>query len=241
MNFEQRLQDVKRFYILIEELEARCGGKRRLSDATAKMGLPRRGVYFFLENGEERSKSGSGLRVVRVGTHAIIKNAKATLWDRLRQHRGHVGGSHPGSGDHRGSVFRKHVGTAIIARDQRTDEGSKTWGKGNNAPRQVRNLEYPLEVKVSRIIRAMPFLWLNIDDEPGPNSMRATIERNSIALLSNYNYPETPIDPSSPGWPGHWAKSTEIRRSGLWNVDHVKEDYEPGFLKLLKDLVDQGC
>ena len=30
---------------------------------------PQRGVYFFMEDGEERSDSGSGLRIVRVGTH----------------------------------------------------------------------------------------------------------------------------------------------------------------------------
>jgi hypothetical protein len=35
------------------------------------MSWPRRGVYFFFENGEMRSETGTGPRVVRVGTHAM--------------------------------------------------------------------------------------------------------------------------------------------------------------------------
>jgi hypothetical protein len=42
-----------------------------------------------------------------------------------------------------------------------------------------------LELDVSTYIGAMPFLWIDVDDEPSPRSLRAYIERNSIALLSN--------------------------------------------------------
>jgi hypothetical protein len=35
----------------------------------------------------------------------------------------------------------------------------------------------------------MRFLWIDIDDEPGPASIRGFIERNSIALLSNHGRP----------------------------------------------------
>jgi hypothetical protein len=38
-------------------------------------------------------------------------------------------------------------------------------------------------------------LWLSVDDEPGPQSLRGCIERNAIALLSNYG--KLPIDPPS--------------------------------------------
>ena len=44
-----------------------------------------------------------------------------------------------------------------------------------------------LKGKVSDIIREMPFLWLEVDDPPGRDSLRGYIESNSIALLSNYN------------------------------------------------------
>ena len=38
---------------------------------------------------------------------------------------------------------------------------------------------------MSRYIGVMPFLHLAVNDEPSPESMRAYLERNSIALLSN--------------------------------------------------------
>src|SRR5713101_2297301 len=50
----------------------------------------------------------------------------------------------------------------------------------------------------SRYIAVMPFLWLNINDEPGPNSLRGAIEHNTIALLSNHG--RMPLDLPSLGW-----------------------------------------
>jgi hypothetical protein len=99
-------------YRLLHELAQRERGLRRLVDAPAKDGWPRLGVYFFFEDGEVRANG--SLRVVRVGTHALTATSKATLWGRLRQHRGQVGGRSPGGGNHRASVFRRHVGAALI-------------------------------------------------------------------------------------------------------------------------------
>jgi hypothetical protein len=81
----------------------------------------------------------------------------------------------------------------------------------------------------------MPFLWLGIDDEPGPNSLRGYVERNAIVLLSNYNLPDTPIDPASVTWLGRWAASEQVRRSGLWNVNHAADVYDPSFLDMLRE------
>ena len=60
--------------------------------------------------------------------------------------------------------------------------------------------EIELERAVSEVIRAMPFVWLAVDDESGPASVRGKIERNAIALMSNFNKP--PLDPASPHWLG---------------------------------------
>ena len=72
----------------------------------------------------------------------------------------------------------------------------------------------------------MTVLWLAVPDEPGPQSLRATIERNSIALLSNERRPH---DPPSDGWLGRYSLKPEIRQSGLWNVNHVDEGYSRPF------------
>jgi hypothetical protein len=111
---------------------------------------------------------------------------------------------------------------------------------GSRAKQDARDREYPLEQALSRHIRGMPFLWLGIDDKPGPASLRGTLERNAIALLSNHNHQEAPIDPPSPGWLGRWATSEQIRLSGLWNVHHVADDYDPGFLDLLEQQLPQA-
>ncbi|MGH7833514.1 MAG: hypothetical protein ACREQK_07705 [Candidatus Binatia bacterium] len=87
------------------------------------------------------------------------------------------------------------------------------------------------------MIGAMPFLWLAIDDEAGPESLRGYIERNAIALLSNYN--KQPTDPPSPGWLGHRCDRKRVRNSGLWNSNHVDEDYDTAFLDKLDELVSR--
>jgi hypothetical protein len=65
----------------------------------------------------------------------------------------------------------------------------RDWGDKSSAPRDIGMAEEALERKVSAIIRGMPFLWLAVDDEPGPDSLREVIERNAIALLSNLRKP----------------------------------------------------
>jgi hypothetical protein len=94
-----------------------------------------------------------------------------------------------GGGNHRGSIFRLIVGTALMA-----DDGHQfpTWGKGSTASAAIRTGETGLECEVSKVIGAMPFVWLAVDDDPGKDSLRGYIERNSIALLSNYRKPQSP-------------------------------------------------
>ena len=105
-SFDERLEDIRRCYEILESLEKRVGGKRTLANCTGHMGWPDRGVYFFFEPGEMRTTSGTGMRVVRVGTHALKDGSRTTLWNRLRQHQGTL---KIGGGNHRGSKFRHHV------------------------------------------------------------------------------------------------------------------------------------
>ena len=228
-----------RFYEILADLEERVGGKERLADCHGRMGWPKRGVYFFFEDGEERTDSGVGLRVARVGTHALSDRSKATLWNRLSQHRG-SGSTY--TGNHRGSIFRLLIGSAIKSRDRLP--GPSSWGVGSDPAKagqklgltrsQVKEQEQDLEVTVSQHIRSMGFLWVAVDDPPGPTSSRGVIERNSIGLLSNHGY--EPLDPSSSGWLGRHSDRERIQHSGLWNNRHVEEGYEPEFLELLANV-----
>jgi hypothetical protein len=111
---------------------------------------------------------------VRVGTHALGTVSRTTLRQRLYQHRGNASNL---GGNHRGSVFRKHMGIALLDADH--DVVCATWGEGNSASREVRVSEQPLEIRVSKVLGAMPFLSLAIDDDPGPDSMRGFVERKA--------------------------------------------------------------
>ncbi len=192
--------------------------------------LPLRGVYFFTEPGEFRSDTGTGPRIVRVGTHALKRGSRTTLWKRLSQHRGT---GHSGGGSHRGLIFRLIVGTALIARDGHV---CPTWDDRRSAASSaIRSAELDLERVVSKTIAAMRFLWLDINDDPGEDSNRGYVERNAIALLSNFG--KEPLDAPSPAWLGQYCNRPRIRASGLWNANHVDENYDPAFLDKLEALV----
>jgi hypothetical protein len=107
-----------------------------------------------------------------------------------------------------------------------------TWGVGQTSSPDVRLREQALEQRVSEVICAMPFVVIPVEDEPGPGSERAFIERNAIALLSNWQ--KEPLDAPSAAWLGHHCLSARVRGSGLWNSNHVDERYDPAFLELLR-------
>ncbi len=235
-----RLADLERFYALIDRLRSRLGGTRTLADLRSFRDWPPRGVYFFFEPGEVRHESGEGMRIVRVGTHALGDGSRSTLRQRLGQHRG----GDTGRGNHRGSIFRLLVGQALLSRGDLSP--CKSWGVKGDIVKAAGALgmertaiaaaEAPIEKAVSGYIAAMPFLWLDIDDEPSPNSLRGFIEGNAIALLSNHE--RTPFDPASPGWLGHFSDRSRVRISSLWNQQHVEEIHDPTFLDALEKLID---
>ncbi|MYD62091.1 MAG: hypothetical protein F4W91_13715 [Gemmatimonadetes bacterium] len=233
-----RLEDVKRFYEILGKLERRVGERRILAEYSRSSGWPTRGVYFFMENGEDRSESGDGLRIVRVGTHSVkTGGSKTSLWNRLSQHKG----STSGLGNHRGSIFRALVGRALINKDSIKCE---TWeSKTTPSPRGV---EQCVEIRVSETIGRMPFLWLEVDDKSKGANLRNYIESNAIALLSNFCTNKLKIDAPSSGWLGYHCTDTKgnlnqkVRESGLWNQKLVDSDrYYPGFLDKLEELVEQ--
>ncbi len=222
-----RLEDLKRFYEILGKLEHRIGGARVLADCDGRMEWPQKGVYFFREPGEERSDTGNGLRIVRVGTHATTGKSDTKLWGRLKQHKGN---DNTGGGNHRGSVFRREVGLALIKRD---GIEMPMWETRRTAPRSIRESEVYLEQAVSKVIRAMPFLWVAIEDR----ALRGHIEQGTIALLSNYA--KIALDAPSDNWLGGCSPLPKIQGSGLWNSDFVDASYPPEFLDELETAVNE--
>ena len=198
------------------------------------MAWPKRGVYFFFENGEFR-RDGQTARVVRVGTHAVSRRSESTIWKRLHSHQG----GRSGIGQHRGSIFRRWVGAALLQANENLDPKPPTWGHGSSAKRPVRDAEAHVERAVSAYINSMPFLWMAADDEPGPASIRRVIETNALPLLSGSSETGDTADRPSDQWLGHHCPNESLRRSGLWNVRDVDGRYDPGFLDLLESCVEQ--
>lgn len=239
------IEQLRDFYSLLEALTERYG-MHRLGDCTGKMDWPDRGVYFFLDPNEPRggslpgregagdpSFSANGLvppRVVRVGTHAVTAGSSSVLWNRLRQHRGQS----TGMGNHRGSVFRKHVGRALLARD---GESHPTWGVRQTASREVRLSEAQLEMRVSDYLSDLLVVFVPVLDPAGPESLRAFLERNAIALLASQG---RRVDSPTAEWLGHYAPARAVSASGLWNVAHVGERVDEDFLVTLRRLVSDA-
>lgn len=197
-------------------------------------GWPQRGVYFFFDDDEPRDSVSGGLRIVRVGSHALRVNETTTLWSRLRAHRGSMRGRHVGGGNHRGSVFRKHVGRSLLR--SRAVIGSVSTWDSKAADRSTRHDEREVEVAVSDYIRSLPFVVASINDVPGPSSARGIVERGAIALLSAAA--RHGVIRASDDWLGRLADRAAITESLLWNVNHVNEAGDSRFLSSLACAVE---
>jgi len=211
-----RIRDLRKLYNLIED--ARHDGKIfKLGDLKSYK-LPMRGVYIFLDPAE-KNFTGYSPRIVRIGTHGVSKGSKSSLRNRLRNHLGVMSGS----GNHRGSIFRLHVGKAMLKFCGYKDQ-LNSWGVGQDAPSQVRADEDELERQVSEYLAQLEVFVIPIDDEPSKQSMRAYVETQLIALCSEGG---VTIDKPSEEWLGLKSPMGSIVSSGLWNLRDVGRRYDP--------------
>jgi len=212
-----RFRDVRRLYEFIEL--ARCRKETFFLRDLSHRTLPERGVYVFLDP-TERSGLCRGPRIVRIGTHAVSQGSGSTLRARLRNH---MGPSH-GAGGHRGSVFRMHVGRAILNANPAVFGAIPSWGVGQQATREILNQESQLEKMVSDYLGNLEVFLIAINDAPSKDSMRAKVETQLISLMTAAGVPlETP----SPDWLGRHSVVPEIATTGLWNVRDVGRPYWP--------------
>lgn len=186
-------EPIKRLYRLLALLP-------RYDHSTPTSVLPENGMYFFFECGEEVQVDGWTVdRVVRVGTHRKDGNFRS----RIRQHYGNRSDL---GGNKNGSVFRKHVGGALLGREDPVDERLDGWLKqGGPSYDEV-------EAEVSRVLRRrFTFACVSVPDA----DERLRFERRLIGLLSGDNAIRTDA------WPGRYAHNEKIRDSGLWNTQHT--------------------
>lgn len=219
--------DLACFHELLGSLESGLGGSRTMAQCNGHLEWPRCGVYFFLDLEEPCALGPGGIRVVRVGTHGLKVGAKSTLWGRLRTHKGTLAGG----GNHRASVFRRHVGESLMVSNPGKYDVS-TWNKTRPNSTKARDNEGYLEQAVSDYIGSLKLLWIAVPDAQGASSERAYLEKNAIALLSGSN--TLPSD----HWLGHSSPNPAIRMSGLWNVSQVHTECDQKFLYYFESHVE---
>lgn len=162
--------------------------------------LPLNGIYFFFEQGETIPCNGAMVdRIVRIGTH----NKDNRFRTRIRQHYGTV--KAPG-GSRSSSIFRKHLGAALLRRSEGLDARLEDWVAERG--------KFPeIEAQVSCQLRDnFTFCCVRVDRPED----RASLERGLLSLLAQH-----PIGRPSPFWLGRHSLKSEIRDTGLWNVRDI--------------------
>lgn len=214
-----------RTYKIIWRL-AKKSGLKRLKDVVSSE-MPESGVYLFFDEQERRLRDSSQQRVVRVGTHGVAMGSKASLRNRIRTHFGTLSGD----GNHRSSIFRLHTGRSLINANR--VPAINSWGVPNVA-KSALVAERELEQAVSAYLGQLCVLLIAVPGDAEKHNDRAYLEQNLIALLSNGC---KPLDPPSSQWLGLSSAKVEIRKSGLWNVNHVSQQFDTEFLDVLEHYV----
>jgi hypothetical protein len=194
--------------------------------------LTKQGVYLFFEDGEPTEFNQRLPRIVRIGTHAVSAGSSTTLRDRLRTHMGTA----DGDGNHRGSVFRLHVGNAIIKARNLSGE-YPDWGKGQSATKDVKNQERRLEQEVSKYLSRLRVFCLPLSGPASKSSIRSRVEAAIIGVLTQDGMA---LERPTQNWLGLNSTRSEIRESGLWNLQHLgvapdKKAFESALRVLTRD------
>ncbi len=185
-----------------DTLETNCQVIHELSEQlplhdsrTPTTRLPRDGIYFFYEGGE-LCPHGDVIRprIIRVGTH----REHGRFPSRIRQHFG---------GNKNGSVFRKHLGGALLRSGNTNDSRLKKWLKHDTPT--FKDVE---KLVTNKLTADFTYRCIAVEDK----KVRLDLEERLIATLA-----KCPGCKPSTKWLGRYAASEEIRESGLWNVQHI--------------------
>ncbi|MGD9994716.1 MAG: DUF6884 domain-containing protein [Salinivirgaceae bacterium] len=224
-----RLKLINDLYEIFNSFKKQKGKILKLKELVKSEFVPTKGLYVFFNEDEQRILTPTQNRIVRVGTHAVSEGAKSKLYQRLKQHKG----MNSLDGNHRSSIFRLHVGNALI---QKNNLECNTWGQNIKINEKQKKQESIIEKMVSEYIGEMPVLLININDNSSKFSDRSYIEQNMIALLSD-NF--LPIDVQYENWLGNYSIHEAVRSSSLWNVDYTKnKNYDKNFLEILQIHID---
>ena len=172
-------------------------------------------------------------------TRSDLRRQQHAAWQRLPRT---AAPAEPGSPAAATIADRSSASTSArhwLATGQFPPEIATTWGKGSSAPSEIRRCG---AAPGARSQHLHPGHAIPVGRSRRCRLLRTAtdgiIETGAIALLSNYARP--PIDAPSSGWLGHHSTRTAIRESGLWNVNHVRDNADGAFLAVLRRHVERA-
>ena len=188
---------------MISELQKLFNSARKFKLSETHSIKVSNGLYALFEK-DEVTKEGLH-RIVRIG----INESKGRFVSRLNDHF---------TGNHRGSIFRKHVGRCFLVNARRNNY-LPVWNLTNkqlaiSRERVDQILEDATENEVSDFINSKCyFAIVRIEDDVN----RIELEKRFISTLgySDLNKP-------TKSWLGSTHPDKKIIDSGLWNVQHLK-------------------
>ncbi len=183
--------------------------------------LPDDGVYFFYEEGELWGHGGDEPRIVRIGTHKE-GNFKSRIMEHFVFDEKKLDFNEGQPAPKERSIFRKNIGRALLAKEK--DDYLKVWEidyttKENRKKfSNLRNIdkERELEKRISRILREkFSFKYIIVNGEKDRMGSSG-IESGLIGTVSRCRKCKPSKD-----WLGQYSPKKEIRKSGMWLVQHL--------------------
>lgn len=183
------------------------------------------GIYIVFENGEYYQEMD---RIVRVGTHRADKRLKKRLRDHLARK------------NKDGSIFRKNIGKAILAKQN--DPYLDIWATNtSNRSETIKKLgdkfdiqrQKEIEDQVTKyMLDNLSFICFEVKTE----EERLRLEEGLIATLNcckNFN--------KSIDWLGNYSPVEKIKESGLWLIQGLNKQpltyQEVNYIKTLVNKV----
>ena len=189
----------------------------------SRKNLPKNGIYFFYECGEFWGHGGAKQRIVRVGTHR-----DGNFANRISSHYlNNDADMDFGEDDAKPSdwsIFRKNIGRAILSKTK--DSYIKIWDQDfikketHEHFKKKRDIEKEkrLEAEITKIIRKS-FTFRFVIMEAQANRMGSQgLESPLIGTLASCE-----LCGPSQDWMGNYSPKNQIRRSGLWLIQHLRD------------------
>jgi len=184
--------------------------------------LPENGIYFFYENGEKWAHGGNRLRIVRIGTHR-----DGNFRSRIREHylldqtKMNFNKNNPKPSDR--SIFRKNIGRALLNREKNgylliwDTDFMKRKNIESFAHKRDIDTEKRIESEITKILRENFSFRFVMTDNQTKRMGNEGLESHLIGTVANCG-----LCRPSLSWLGNYSPKMEIKNSGLWLVQHLK-------------------